>query len=188
MDKVKEFLAVACLAYGRGDPDFAVRAFLQGMEAAHADSEGLENVVRFLRPPVAAINSDVPVSENTLSPSLKGIGEPASPLVSKLGSPKGVGFPTTSTIPENGSKTLTLTSAVASPVSLIKDANESNSSAMLDEGDIELEARAETENEIEDEEDEDEDDSDEEDESDESEDKDSMKLSISSSTPIRLKQ
>jgi hypothetical protein len=168
MDRVKEFLAVACLAYGRGDPDFAVRAFLQGMEAAHADSEGLENVVRFLRPPVAAINSDVPVSENTLAPSLKGV-----PL------------PTTSTIPENGSQVLTLTSAVESPVKLA--GSESNSSSMLDEGDVELEARAETENDIDDDEDDEDEESDE--DSDESEDDDEeMQLSISSSTPIRLKQ
>lgn len=70
MDKVKELLAVACLAYDSGDAGFAVRAFLQGMDEARSTEDGFNQVVEFLRAPVAAINSDVPVSENTLAPAL----------------------------------------------------------------------------------------------------------------------
>lgn len=169
MDKVKDCLAVACLAYGRGETETAIRAFLQGMEAC--GQEGLNQVVQFLRPPVAAINSDVPAAENTLAPSLHSvspIGEPVgvNPLdVAKPVDPQ----PVISPIPEPVRSTLA-----------------SISSKLLDDGDEELEVRAEAEDDI----DEDEEDLEDEEESEESEEdkEESFQLSISSATPVKLKR
>lgn len=65
--KVKDLLALAYLSYGRGDAEFAMKAFLQSCESCAGD---LDQVVQFLSAPVAAINSEVPVAENTLAPAL----------------------------------------------------------------------------------------------------------------------
>lgn len=170
MDKVKDCLAVACLAYGRGETETAIRAFLQGMEAC--GQEGLEQVVQFLRPPVAAINSDVPAAENTLAPSLhsKEQNTPAkTDGVNALDIAKPVDpQPVIAPIPEPVPSTIT-----------------SLSSMLLDDGDEEFEVRAEAEDDI----DEDEEELDDEDESEEDEDEEEgFQLSISSATPVRLKQ
>ncbi len=168
MDNVKNFLAIACLAYEQGDVDFSVRAFLQGMDAARANGdEGLKQVVEFFRAPVAQLVTNVPAAENTMAPALHS-NEVAPIDAAKPVDPQPVVAP----VGEPQPSTITSLSA-----------------AMVDEGDEELEARAEAEDEI----DEDLDDEDDEEESDDESEEDDeeegvMQLSISSSTPLRLRQ
>lgn len=166
MDKVKNCLAVACLAYGRGDTETAIRAFLQGMEAC--GQEGLEQVVQFLRPPVAAINSDVPAAENTLAPALHS-DEQAGVKPLDIAKPVEA-QPVVTAIPEPVPSTIT-----------------SLSGSLLDDGDEELESRAEAEDDLDEDDLEDEEDDEEESEEDEDE-EGGFQLSISSATPVRLKQ
>jgi len=166
MDKVKNCLAVACLAYGRGDTETAIRAFLQGMEAC--GQEGLEQVVQFLRPPVAAINSDVPAAENTLAPALH-----TADNVNSIGIKKPVeSNPVVTPVSEPVPSTIT-----------------SLSSSLLDDGDEEFESRAEAEDDLDEDDELEDEDEDDEEESEEDEDEGSgFQLSISSATPVRLKK
>jgi hypothetical protein len=173
MDKVRECLAIACLAYQNGDADFAIRSFLQGMEEANGNGEqGLQQVVEFLRAPVAKMVADVPAAENTLAPALHSDNE-TKPAENKIDVQAPVDpQPVVSPIPEPVPSTIT-----------------SLSSMLVDDGDEELEARAEAEGEIDEDDLDDEDEEEDEESSDDSEEEDEeMQLSISASTPLRLKQ
>lgn len=172
MDKVRDYLAVACLAYSQGDAEFAIRSFLQGMDEARANGEqGLQQVVEFLRAPVAQRVTDVPAAENTMAPSLHSDEVGNNGVTNSLDADKPVDpQPVIAPIPEPVPSTIT------------------SLSNMVDDGDEELEARAEAEDEIdEDDLDDEEDDEDESDE-DEEEEEGGMQLSISSATPLRLKK
>lgn len=171
MDKVRDFLAVACLAYSQGDAEFAIRSFLQGMDEASSNGEqGLQQVVEFLRPPVAQRVTDVPAAENTMAPALHSDNVENNGVTNSLDAKKPVDpQPVVSPIPEPVPSTIT------------------SLSAMVDDGDEELEARAEAEDEIDEDDLDEEDDEDDSDDSEEDEDE-GMQLSISSSTPLRLKK
>ncbi len=69
---VKDALAVAYLAYKNGDSEAAIRSFVQSCEQAKAaGDQGLQQVIEFFSPPVAAIQGvGIPASDNTLAPSL----------------------------------------------------------------------------------------------------------------------
>lgn len=200
MDKVKDYLAIACLAYERGDPDFAVRAFLSGMDAA-ASTGDLKQVVDFLRAPVAQLVTNVPAAENTMAPALHSDDAATSPVPETVSNEpaeetvKGTPLPLEQTQVDGVKSPAIETPVDPQPVVApipepIPSTITSLSASMIDDGDEELEARAEAEDEIDDDEDLDDEDDEEDDESDDEdeEEDDGMQLSISTSTPLRLKQ